>query len=169
MQGLYVGLTTGAILSVYSLILYLMNLHMKQGLSSAGYLVLIAGMVYGTLEYRKKFSNGFMTYGQAFSLIFKIGLFAGIVAALYTFVFAQFIYPGFVQEILEKSRVTMLEKNPNVTEEQIAMGLKYAAMFTSPVAMMIMGFLMNLLVSAIVGLIAAIFLKKEDPSLNTSM
>ncbi len=167
-NGIYFGLATGAGLVVLSLILFLTDLLMNRWLSSVGYLILIAGMVYGTLEYRKNYLSGFMSYGKAFSVLFKIGMFAGLVSAIYMFVFAEFIHPGFVQEILEKSREEMLSKNPNLTEEQLEMGLSWAAKFTSPVAMMIIGFLMNLLASAVIGLIAATFLKKEDTSLNTT-
>jgi hypothetical protein len=169
LNGIYFGLATGAGLIVLSLILFLTDLYMNRWLSAIGYLMLIAGMVYGTLEYRKNYLNGFMSYGKAFSVLFKIGMFAGLVAAIYMFVFAQFIHPGFVQEILEKSREQMLSQNPNMTEEQLEMGLSWAAKFTSPVMMMVMGFLTYLLISAVIGLIAAIFLKKEDTSLNTTM
>lgn len=168
-QGIYFGLATGAGLIILSLILFLSDLYMNKWLSAIGYLILISGMVYGTLEYRKNFTNGFMTYGQTFTMLFKVGLFAGLVAAIYSFVFAQFIHPGFVQEILEQSRQQMVEQNPNMTEEQLEMGLSWAAKFTSPIAMMVLGFLTYLLVSAVIGLIAAIFLKKEDPALNQKM
>lgn len=100
-NGIYYGLMTGAGLIILSLILFLADLYMNKGVSSIGYLVLIAGMVYGAIDYRKKYLNGFMTYGKAFTTLFMIGLFAGLVASIYMYLFAAMIHPGFPQEILE--------------------------------------------------------------------
>lgn len=168
-QGLYYGLITGAGLIILSLILFIAGLYMNRWISSISYLVLIGGMVYGTLDYRKTYLNGFMTYGKAFSTCFMIGLFAGLAGAIYTFIFAQFIHPGFVQEILDKAREQMVTGNPNMSEEQMDTALAWTAKFTTPIMMMIWGFISYALISAVIGLLAAIFLKKEDPSLKMSM
>ncbi len=52
-NGIYYGLMTGAGLIIISLILFLTDLYMNKGVSSIEYLVLIAGMVYGAIDYRK--------------------------------------------------------------------------------------------------------------------
>ncbi|MCK9205384.1 MAG: DUF4199 domain-containing protein [Bacteroidales bacterium] len=168
-QGLYYGLITGIGLILLSLILYIAGLYMNKWLSSISYLILIGGVVYGTVDYRKNYLNGYMTYGKAFTLCFLIGLFAGLLAAIYTFLFAQFIHPGFVGEILEQSRQQMVTTSPNMSEEQIESALAMTAKFTSPVMMMVFGAITYAVLSAVLGLVAAIFLKKEDPSLTSSM
>ena len=168
-HGLYYGLPTGAGLVVLSLILFLIDQLMNRWLSSISYLILIVGMVYGAYEYRRLFMKGYITYGEAFSACLWIGLIASLVASVYTFIFAQFIDPAFVQQILDQSREKMIAQNPNMTEEQIEVGMTWAARFTSPVMMMIFGFIVNAVISVVIGLIAAIFLKKEDPSLNSTI
>ncbi|MEI7982368.1 MAG: DUF4199 domain-containing protein [Bacteroidota bacterium] len=168
-QGLYFGMITGAGLIILSLILFIAGVYMNRWFSSLAYLLLIGGMVYGTLDFRKTYSNGFMTFGKAFSLCFLIGLFAGLASAIYSFVFAQFIHPGFVQEILDKAREQMVTGNPNMSEEQMETALAWTAKFTSPVMLMIFGFLTYAGISAVFGLVAAIFLKKDDPALKTSL
>jgi len=160
------GLITGAVLIVYSLLLYIANLYLNKSLGYVGYVFLLGGMVWGTLEYRKKVTNGFLTYGQAFSSCFLIGLFAGILGAIYMFIFAQFINPGFVNEIIEQARIQMQAKN--LTDDQIETALSYTRKFTSPVMMMIWGLVGYALVSVVLGLLAAIFLKKEDPNATAS-
>jgi len=160
------GLITGAVLIVYSLILYIANLYLNKSLGYVGYVFLLGGMVWGTLEYRKKAVNGFLTYGQAFSSCFLIGLFAGILGSIYMFIFAQFINPGFVNEIIDQARVSMQGKN--MTDDQIETALEYTRKFTSPVMMMIWGLVGYTLISLVLGLIAAIFLKKVDANATTS-
>lgn len=62
-----------------------------------------------------------------------------------------------------------MNQNANLSEEQIETALSYTAKFTTPVMMMVWGFITYIVISAIIGLLAAIFIKKEDPSLNATM
>ena len=156
------GLITGAVMIVYSLILYIANLYMNRNLGYISYVFLVAGMGWGTFELRKKYENGLMTYGEAFISCFLIGLFAGILSTIYIFVFAKFINPGFINEILEQSRVQMQARNMN--DDQIETAMEYTKRFTSPVWLVIWGFVAYVFMSLVLGLIAAIFLKKTDSS-----
>ena len=167
-NGLVFGMITGGAVILFSLILFLTDLYLNQGVSWISYLILAGGLFYGTSEYRKKYTNGFMTYGKAFSSCFWIGIFTAIIGSAYMFVFAQFIHPGLIQEILDQTRAKLAGK-PEMTEEQIEQALYYTAKFISPLMMTITGFFMYAVSSTIIGLILAIFLKKEDPSLNSSI
>ena len=160
------GLITGAVVIVYSLLLYIANLYMNRSLGFVAYVLLLGGMVWGTLEYRKKSMNGFMTYGQAFSSCFLIGLFAGILATIYMFVFVQYIHPGLVNEVIEQTRIKLQEQN--MTEDQIESALDYTRKFTTPIMMTIWGLVGYSLISLMLALVAAIVLKKPDPNAQTS-
>jgi len=168
-NGIYYGAITGAAIIVFSLIMFLLDLYLNKAVSWIGYVFLVAGMIWGTLEYRKKYSNGFLTYGKAFSSCFWIGMFAGILASIYLFVFIQFIHPGFINELLEQARANMLASRPDMTEEQLEQALSISAKFMSPVMMVVWGLAAYAAMSAVIGLILAIFLKKEDPSLKTTV
>ena len=169
MHAIYYGLITGAAMIVFSLILYITDLHMNRTLGYISFLILIGGMIWGTLEFRKQSPNGFLTYGKAFSTCFLIALFAAILSALYTFVFAEFINPNFTQEILDKAREGMMNSDRPMTDEQMEQAMAWTERFTTPVMMAIWGFITTLIISAVLSLVAAIFLKKEDKSLNTTM
>lgn len=168
-NGIYYGSITGAALIIFSLIMFLSDLYMNKAVNWIGYIFLVAGMIWGTLEFRKKYSNGFLTYGKAFGSCFWIGLIAGIIGSIYLFVFTQFIHPGFVNELLDQMRENMVTSNPEMSEEQVEQAISMSSKFMSPVMMTIWGLGAYAAMSAIIGLILAIFLKKEDPSLNTSM
>jgi hypothetical protein len=161
------GLITGGVMIVFNLILFISNLYMNQSLGYIGYLFRLGGMVWGTLEYRKKLQNGFMTYGEAFSSCFLIGLFAGILGVVYIVIFAKFINPGFINEIVEQARIKMQAKN-NLTEDQIETALDYTRKFTTPVWLAIFGLLGSAFMSVVLGLLTAIFLKKTDPGTSQS-
>ena len=168
MHSLNYGLITGAAMVVCSLILYILNLYMNRPLGFLQYLILIGGMVYGTLEYRKNYRNGFLTYGQAFTTCFMIGLFATILLVIYSFIFTTYIYPGFVQEILDKARENMVNSGSEMTEQQIESALEITKRFTTPLLMTVLGLVTGLFFSSILALVAAIFLKKEDQTLTNT-
>ena len=168
-NGLFYGLITGVAMIVLSLILFLVDLYMNKAVSWIGYAIGLGGMVWGTLDYRKKYTNGFLTYGQAFSSIFWIGMFAGILSSVYIFLFAQYIHPQFISELLDQARAALISSGQNLTDEQIEQAVSMQAKFMSPVMMTIWGLVAYAIMSAIAGLILAIFLKKVDPSLKNTM
>ncbi|MEI6454719.1 MAG: DUF4199 domain-containing protein [bacterium] len=168
-HSLYYGLMTGAALIILSLILYISNLYMNRPLGYLSFAILAGGMVWGTLEYRKTYRNNFMTYGQAFSLCFLIGLFTAVVSAIFSYIFAEFIYPGLSQEILQKAREEIENGGQQITEEQMEVALDWTRKFTTPVMMAIMDLVMKVFSSVILALLAALFLKREDKSLNTTV
>ncbi len=162
-NGIYFGLITGAVLIVFSLIMFLTDLYLNKAVSWIGYIFLIAGMIYGTLEFRKKYSNGFLSYGKAFSSCFWIGLFAGILATIYFYIFIQFIHPGFINELLDQIRANILTSKPDMSEEEVEQAVSMSSKFMSPVVMTLWGLAAYAIMSAIFALIIAIFLKKEEP------
>lgn len=168
-NALWFGVITGAALILFSLILFLMGMHTNNYLAYLGYLILIGGMAWGTLEYRKKYLGGFMPYSKAFLSCFLIGLFAGVIIAIYMFVFAKFIHPGFIQELLDISRTKIIETNSGMTDEQVEQALEMSAKFMSPVMMAIWSFVGYAIASVILGLIVAIFVKKEDKTMTPTV
>ena len=130
---------------------------------------MIGGMVWGTIEFRNKYSGGFITYGKAFSSCFWIGLIAGLLATIYMFVFVTFIHPGFINELLDQMREQMQASNASMSDEQMEQAISMSSRFMSPVMMTVWGLVTYAAFSAILSLIVAIFLKKEDTTLKTEI
>lgn len=168
-NGINFGLITGGAMIVFSLIIFLADLYMNQAVGWIGYVFLVGGMIWGTLDYRTKHAGGFLSYGKAFSSCFWIGIFGGILASVYTFIFINYIHPGFINELLDQMRTNMITSNPEMSDDQIEQAVAMSSKFMSPVMMTLWGLMSYAAISAIIGLILAIFLKKEDPSLNTTV
>jgi hypothetical protein len=165
MNALNYGIIVGFIMIVYSVILYSFNMSENKILAFLSYIFLIIGMYYGSNKFRTLYSDGFLSFGKSFKSNFLIGLFASLVMVLWTFIFFQFIDTEMVTKIIEKAQEGMLESNPNMTEDEMNMGLKYVKMFTNPLMMAVMSLLYNLFFSVILGLIIAIFVKKEESTI----
>ncbi|MFH1295825.1 MAG: DUF4199 domain-containing protein [Bacteroidota bacterium] len=168
MNGITYGIITGVVMILFNLILYLFDLHLNTKITWIAYVILVGGMIWGTLDYRKKVLNGFMSYGKAFSTSLMIVLFASILVAIYTFLFFQVIAPDAVQDVIELSRQSALERDPEITDEQLEQGMQMFSFIMTPIGMAISGMLSQLITGAVISLITSIFLKKEDKSMTSS-
>jgi hypothetical protein len=167
MHTMIYGVGTGLALIVYSLILYVSNQYMNTYLGYGSFLIMVAGMVYGSLQYRKNQMKGFMTYGQAFSANFLIGLFATIISTIFFFFYIRYINTGLIDEILAQVRTKMEAKAGSMSQEQMDQAMSYTERFMTPVWMVIWGLLGNAFWGAIFALVIAIFIKKKDPNAPT--
>lgn len=167
MHTLIYGVCTGVALIVYSLIMYVANLYMNTTLRYLAFILLIAGMVIGVLQYRKASLNGFMTYGQAFSVNFLIGLFATIVSTIFLFFYIKYINTGLIDEILAQARAKMEAKAGTMTQEQMDTAMSWTEKFMSPVWIVVWGFIGNLFWSTVFALIISIFVRKKNPEAPT--
>ncbi len=112
----------------------------KSSLNYLTYLIIVIGMFLSMKQWRDKFNNGFITYGNAFKHGFYVILITGILTAIWTFVFYNYIAPGEVAKIIEATEENLYKSQPNMSEEQVEMALKWSKMFVSPKIMALTGF-----------------------------
>jgi hypothetical protein len=162
--GLYIGIA----LIILSLIFYLLDLQAEKWTSYITYVVLLLGILLAQMHYRDKHLDGYFTFGQSFSVGFLTGLFASIIAAIFSFFFISYLGEDFIETLLEKT-MTELEANQNLSDEQIEQSMNWARKFMTPGIMTIFGLLSSTFVSLILALIAAAFTKKQDNSLESNI
>lgn len=156
------GLFIGAAMIVYTLILYLSGLPRDNWLQYLSYLIMLIGVVMSIKQWRDKYNNGFLSYGQSFSNGFLTLLFSGILTSLYAFVFFQFIAPGEIAKMMEMAEEKMLESNPNMSDADLEMAMKWTSMMMKPWVMAIWGLVGTTIVALILSAIVSIFMKKEE-------
>jgi len=157
------GLLLGVALVLFSLLMYVVGVPMDSKVQWISYVIMIAGLVLGIQQWRENYNGGFLAYGQAFSHGFLMVLFVGIVTSIWVLLFFGVIAPGEIEKMMEAAEEKMYESQPNMSDEQIEMALKYSRMFMSPVWMAIWGFIGNIVVGTVLSAIIAIFMKKEKP------
>lgn len=151
------GLITGLVLIIFSLITYYGGMMANQALQWVSYLFLAIGIFLGVKKHRDDELGGYMTYGRGLGAGVLIGLFAGLLLAIYIYAFFS-ASPGALEELKRIQEEGMYEKG--MPQEQIEMSLKFVspgimALFTLP-AMTFFGFIFSLIISAI--------LKKDRPA-----
>ena len=162
-NGLNWGVITGLVTIIYSTLMYFLGLNLESWTGWISYIILIGGIVYGTIQYRDNVRGGTISYAQALGFGVIIALVVAIISAIYSLVLSV-IDPGIIDQILEKAQEEMLKQG--LSDDQVEQAIEMQKKFMSPgiIAAMIvpgmtfMGFIFSLITS--------IFLKKEDTSVN---
>ena len=64
------------------------------------YLINIGIIAMALAYHRDTMQNGFLTFGEGLKTAIGVMLIVGVIAAIFTFVYTQFINPGFMDEII---------------------------------------------------------------------
>jgi hypothetical protein len=154
------GLILSLAMVVFSLVLFLLDLHMKQGLNYLSYVILIAGLLLAQLNYRNKHMGGFISYGKAFTIGMLTSLFVSLIMGLYTYIFFKFIDPGAMEQAMTMAEQQMMDRG--MSEAEIEQGLKMAESFQTPGMYTFFAVAGNFVIGMVISLVTAIFVKKED-------
>jgi hypothetical protein len=153
------GAITGIALIIYSLILYLAGQTFNNYLGWISYILLLAGIIMGTLLYRNKVLNGYISYGNAFLTGLLIIIFSAILSSFFSFILMRFIDPGLIEQLVSKTEEKLLSQGLNDDQIEIAVE-RMRKMMASPFSV-ILSLLGMIFIGTIISLITAAFIKKE--------
>ena len=145
---------------VLSLVLFLLDLDQNRSLQYLSYLILIAGIILVQINYRNKYSNGFIEYGKAFTVGMLSSLVLAVIVGIYTFVFFKYINPGAMEEIMVQAEQRMMDRG--MTDMEIEQGMAMAEKMQTPGWYTTFAVLGNFIIGIVISLITAIFVKRED-------
>ena len=159
-SALYYGLLLGVALILVHLILYLADIQKETSGFVVSVIVMIAGVVLVSLDYRNKKWKGFITYGKAVKIGFLTMLFAGIIVAAYTFMYHSYINTN---DIMEAKMEGMQQiYNLNLEPEAESQQLKLQEYIHTPLVYTGGAVFSYAILGLIISLITSIFIKKEE-------
>jgi cation transport ATPase len=131
------GLGIGFILIILSLVLYVMDVNTFENrwISWVSYGILFIGMLIAMLGYKNKVLGGYISFGKSFSVGFYTALIAGILSGIFMVIFMFFAGDEIEQLALENAEQEVLKRNPNASDQEIEMGIKFTKMFLNPFAL----------------------------------
>jgi len=153
------GAITGIVLIVYSLILYLAHQTYNQALGFLSYVLLIAGIIIGSMAYRDKVLGGFISYKDAFVTGLLITIFAGILSSFFSFILIRYIDPSVVEQSMAKAEEKLIARG--MSEDDIEMAMEKSREFMGSPLMVLVGLLSFAFIGTIISLITAAIVKKE--------
>ena len=156
-----------ALLSIgVSVIAYVTDHHLDRPwwVSALSTLVMVAIIVYGIKAYKYE-NNGFLSLGDALKVGLAISLIAGIIGAVYNYVFVTVIEPEFVSQMLDMTREQMVEQNPEMTQDQMDMALGISEKMMQPFIMSAIGIIATLFFGFIISLVSGLIMKVNRPEI----
>ena len=168
-SGILYGVLFGVIMVLEFVIMYIIGMKSLVG-SSFGtivnignYLILpVLFILIGCNNFKSKIHHGFISFGECLKTGVSIVFIAAIIYALFSALF-NVIFPEFTEEMVSISREAMLKQNPNMTSEQLEMGLSMMRKFSSPLIAIPFTLAMYSFLGLLYSLIIGAFIKNNNP------
>jgi hypothetical protein len=166
-SSLIYGLLFGVIMILEFVIGYVMNIdpQTNQGYGIAinvlNFLLLPSIFIYlGCTNYKTKLNSGFITFGECLKIGVTICVIAGLISALFSSVFGV-IFPEYFEEMYRKVSRMMMEKNPQMTKEQLDMAISMMKKFSNPAIAIPASIAIYAFIGLIYSLIVGAIVKKD--------
>ncbi|SRR5581483_1955445 len=155
------GLYSAAVGIAVNLILYFAGLDKAPGAAWSGIIPFLASVLflYLAMKQRKEEDfDGTITYGQCIGTGALVGVFSGIVMAIFMYLYYTSIDPSMVDEIVRKSEAAMRERN--VPPDRMAQALSMTRSWAVPgtVLSMLFG---SPAISTVLSLIIGLFVRTK--------
>ncbi len=159
--GVRFGLIAALVGIAYFLVMNVAGIDMTQGFWNwVGYAITLTFVILSQKQFKEK-GDGYMSYGQGIGIAFWMGLVSAVISSIFTYIYIKFIDTGFLQLVKDRQIEAMQQKG--MSDEQIDQGMKMAAMFMTPEAMLIMMLIGGIIATIIIALIVTIFTQKKNP------
>ena len=158
------GLILGIIMVVLGVIMYVANYHLNPhwAFSVISFAIFIAVVFYGVKAFKTE-NGGFLSIGEAIKVAVGIALIAGILSAIWAFILSNFIEPDYFAQLAEIQREQMLERFPEMTDQQLDQAAEMNSTFMKPWFTMSVTIVSNLLFGLLAGLVAGLIMKQKRP------
>jgi hypothetical protein len=168
-SGVLYGVLFGVIMVLEFVIMYIIGMKSLINTSAgtivniANYLILPLLFIYlGCTNYKKNINNGFISLSESLKTGISIMFIAAFIYGVFNVIF-NYIFPDFINEMIAITKEGMLAKNPDMTSEQIEMGLSMVKKFMNPLIVLPVTLAMYSFFGLIYSLIVGAIVKKEKP------
>lgn len=162
------GVFYGLAMILAFVIMYAMNINPMENpaigkLSSCcSYLIFPVIFIYFGIAAFKKSNSGFASLGECLKAGVTVAFIGAILFAVFNVAF-NLIFPEYLNEILSQTKQIMLKQNPNLTSDQVEMGVAMAKKFSSPLFSVPLTLVMFSFLGLIYSLIIGLIVKKDRP------
>jgi hypothetical protein len=158
------GLIGAGIIIIWSLIGYVMGNDKMEAMKYPGYVVMLGLMIYtlrGAILEKRNMHGGYITFGKAYGVAILTSLITWFCYSIFAYFYFKFINPELI-EVIKEMQMAQYEKQ-GMSEEQIEKIMSMSESWMNAGMMSIWSFVGMMIGAAILGLIMAAILKKENP------
>lgn len=162
------GLFYGLIMVLTFVIIYILGINPIENKSLGlvqsllNNLILPLFFIYLACQNFKNNNNGFASFVECLKVGVSIGFIAGLIFAGFNLIF-NFIFPEYANEMMKAQRELMIIQNPNMTSEQIEIGISVAKKIMNPVILFPVTLIMFSFFGLIYSLIIGLIVKNDNP------
>ena len=158
------GAVLGLALSLLGIIFWSMNINEQTSKvpSILNNALIIVFLALAIVKYRDEEMNGILTHKQCLKLGTTISFFSSAVMSIYTFIYITYLNPEIITNSLELTEQTLLQSDPEISDEMLEMQLQFAAKFMQPHWMMIMTLLGGTFMGFLYSSVLSFFTKKSS-------
>ena len=127
-------------------------------------LVVIGFLFYAISQYRDTVNNGFISYASSLKTGTSIAFFSSLIMAYYTLIYISYLDPDMLTNILNTTEQTVLQSQPDISDEDLDLALEMTAKIMQPHWLMIMGVLSGTFMGFFYSAIISFFVKNPDPN-----
>jgi hypothetical protein len=154
------GLIAGGATILFLLLLYAVDLLLNPFFYYPGLLLpVVFVMIYGSIVWRNKYSEGYLGYGKSFLSCLITGLVSSFIVMLFFYVLYEFIAPELIEKSIELQAKFM--ENRVSEEEILKQGEKTREAFANKTYLIGL-VIVNAIKYPLLSLIAALFVRKEE-------
>ena len=154
------GVYAGIALVIIDLVLYVLGMKSASGGNPIQYLVYIVFIVIVVMAIKSYAeTNGYMSYGQGLGAGVLTSMVAGVIVAIYSYLFMTLIAPDFLVGAMDAVRDQW--EAQGMSDEQIEQAEGFTKMFMTPGVMAIFALIMYTVVGLVTSLIASAVLKRD--------
>jgi hypothetical protein len=156
---LMAGGIIGGIMILYSCILIILDQTTNKSLGWLSFLLIILALSFFIREKGNAEGNN-LSFGELFSYGFKTTAFITIIMLAFQVIY-NLIFPDTIDKILEITRQTIIEKQPNLPDEQIESAVGITKRFYWP--MIIGGTILGTIIQGAIGSLIGAAITKKNP------
>ena len=123
--------------------------------------VAIVVLVLGIKAVREEQEGKYLTYGKGVGTGMLIGLYSGLIAAVYTYIHFTYVNPEFADYMIQASRIKWA--TAGMQESQMEGAEKFIRVLFKPWVQSLLGLFIGIFFNLILSLIIAAFLKRNRP------
>ena len=163
---LVAGSIVAVVLIIINLALFLLDVDAESPVQYVYHLFFALGLAWAIYSVRNNTLDGYATYGKALVIGVYASLAIAVIMAVYTYVYMEYINPGFIQEMLSRAEDSMIEADPNMSDEDLNRALEMTKMFMKPALLAPISIITTAFTGTIFSLVIAIFAKNEDRTIE---
>lgn len=158
------GVIFGIISVFLGVVMYITNAYLQPhwAYTLLGFIVFVIVVSLGIKAFKTE-NRGFLSLGEALKVGVGIALIGGIIVAVWSFALMTIIEPDYMANMAEIQREQMVERFPDMSQQQIDDASEMSGKFLSPWITIPVSLVVNLFFGLIIALFAGLVMRQQRP------